>query len=116
LRETRIFQSVFAHANLSGADLTGAGFSEDSFFCADFSRAKFNKAGISSLGFICNNFTEATFKGAMLDSVHFDEAKLTKTDFREADFGVKDDIFGGDFRDCHFEETLMPDGSVRNNS
>jgi Pentapeptide repeats (8 copies) len=48
--------------------------------------------------------------------VDFDEAKLTRTDFREADFGVKDSVFGVEFRDCYFEETLMPDGSVRNNS
>ena len=116
LRETGFFQSVFEFANLSGADLTGAGLVETSFWCADFSRAKLNKARISSFSFISNNLTEATFKGARLHSVDFDGAKLTRTDFREADFGVKDDIFGVNFRHCYFKETLMPDGSVRNNS
>ncbi|WP_293128551.1 hypothetical protein [Microcoleus sp. bin38.metabat.b11b12b14.051] len=53
----------------------------------------------------------------MLHSIYLEKAKLTLTDFREADFEVKDDrVFGGDFRDCHFDETLMPDRSVRNNS
>lgn len=115
LRGTRFFQSVFEGANMSGADLTGAGLVESTFFWADLSKANLSNARISDLGFICTDLTDATFHEARLKSVHFDGAKLIRTDFRGADFGPENDrVFGVKFRDCRFEETLMPDGSVRN--
>jgi uncharacterized protein YjbI with pentapeptide repeats len=114
LRGTRFFQSVFEGANLSGADLTGAGLVESTFFWADLSRANLTNARISDLGFICTDLTEAIFNGARLKSVQFDGANLIRADFRRADFGPENDrVFGVKFRDCRFEETLMPDGSVR---
>lgn len=114
LRKTRFFQSVFSGANLSGADLTGAALVESRFFGANLSGANLNNARISDLGFVCTDLTEATFKGSRLESVRFEGAKLIQTDFRGAEFRAEDDsIFAVKFRDGHFEETLMPDGSVR---
>ncbi|MBW4494805.1 MAG: pentapeptide repeat-containing protein [Oscillatoria princeps RMCB-10] len=117
LRGTRFFQSVFNGANLSRADLTGAALVESGFFGANLSGANLNNARISSMGFVCTDLTEATFKGARLASVWFEEAKLLRTDFLGAEFSPE--TFRGSgvrFRDCHFEETLMPDGSVRSGS
>ncbi|WP_017720697.1 pentapeptide repeat-containing protein [Kamptonema formosum] len=114
LRVTRFFQSVFDRANLSGADLTGAALVESGFFGANLSGANLNNARISSMGFVCTDLTEATFKEARLASVWFEEAKLLRTDFLGAEFSPE--TFRGSgvrFRDCHFEGTLMPDGSVR---
>ncbi|MBW4494806.1 MAG: pentapeptide repeat-containing protein [Oscillatoria princeps RMCB-10] len=114
LRGTRFFQSVLDRANLSGADLTGAALVESQFFCANFSGVNLSNARISSIGFVRNDFTEATFQGARLQSVWFEKTKLLRTDFRGAEFSPE--TFRGSgvrFRDCHFEETLMPDGSVR---
>ncbi|MBN3874758.1 MAG: pentapeptide repeat-containing protein [Nostoc sp. JL33] len=115
MRGVRIFQSVFERANLSGADLAGASLVESDFYCADLSRVKLRNARIRSMGFVRTDLTEATFKRARLGSVSFEKAELSRTDFREAKF--RDDrVFGVNFRDCLFEETLMPDGSVRSDN
>jgi len=116
LQGTDFFESVFERVNLSGADLTGANLIASEFFCANLSRVKLNKVRIRRLGFTCTNLTEATFNGANLEDVSFEEARLIRTDFRGADFGSDDgSIFGVKFRDCSFEDTLMPDGSIRGN-
>lgn len=111
LRETGYFQSCFDRVNLSRTDLTGAELIESSFAGADLSQSKLRNATIAEIHFIGNNLTGAMFKKAQLGSVYFIKANLTKTNFEGAVFGK-----GVEFRDCHFEETIMPDGSIRNAS
>lgn len=116
LCETRFFRSVFEHTNFSGADLTGARLAWTDFFCADMIRVKLNNARISALGFVCTDFTDATFCGARFESVTFEKANLVRTDFRGADFCLEDEIASVKFRECRFEQTIMPDGSIRSDS
>lgn len=116
LCETRLFQSVFEMANFSGADLTGARLAWTDFFCADMSRVKLNGTRISGLGFVCTDFTDATFCGARLKYVTFEKAKLVRTDFRGADFCLENETARVKFRECRFEPTIMPDGSIRTDS
>ncbi len=114
LRGTRFFQSVFEQVNFSGADMTGARLVESSFFRANFSEVNFSKAILSDFGFICTDLRSAIFNKARLKSVRFAKANLSQADFREAEFWSETDrVFGVTFRDCHFEETLMPDSSIR---
>ncbi len=116
LCETRLFRSVFEHANFSGADLTGAGLAWTDFFCADMSRVNLNNTRIRALGFVCTDFTDATFCGAKFKYVTFENARLVRTDFRGADFCWEDEIASVKFRECRFEQTIMPDGSIRTDS
>lgn len=103
-------------ANFSGADLTGASLAWTDFFCADMSRVNLNNTRIRALGFVRTDFTDATFCGARLNYVTFEKAKLVRTDFRGADFCWEDEIASVKFRECRFEQTIMPDGSTRTDS
>ncbi len=110
---TQFWQSVFERANFNGADLSGASLCDSEFFCANLSRVNLSNARLKGLDFVRTNLTEATFNEASLKSVSFEKAKLIRTNFRFADFGPNNDsIFSVKFRDCRFEDTLMPDGSV----
>lgn len=116
LRETQFFQGVFEMTNFSGADLTESSMAWSDFFCADMSQVNLNNSRISALGFVCTDFTDATFCGARLNYVTFENAILVRTDFREADFCLGDEIASVKFRGCRFEQTIMPDGSIRTDS
>ena len=116
LCETRFFQSVFEMANFSGSDLTGSRLVVTDFFCADMSRVNLNNTRISGLGFVRTDFTDATLCGARFKYVTFEKAKLVRTDFRGADFWWEDEIASVKFRECRFEQTIMPDGSIRTDS
>ena len=116
LCETRFFRSVFEMANFSGPDLTGARLAWTDFFGTDMSRVKLNGTRISALGFVRTDFTDATFSGARLKYVTFEKAKLVRTDFRGADFCLEDESASVKFRECRFEQTIMPDGSIRTGS
>lgn len=117
MRGVRIFQSVFERTNLSGADLAGSWFGESDFYYANLSRVNLRNARIHDMCFVCTDLTEAIFKRARLKSVSFESAELIRTDFREAKFWSENErIFGVKFRNCRFEETLMPDGSMRSDA
>lgn len=114
LCEAGFFRSVFEMTDFSGANLTRASLSWTDFFCADMSRANLNDTRINALGFICIDFTDATFCGARLKYVTFEKAKLVRTDFRGADFCLEKESASVKFRECRFEQTIMPDGTIRN--
>ena len=72
-------------------------------------------AKISSASFCCN-LTDAIFHGAKFRHVSFEGAHLVRTDFRGADFCGEDEGARVKFIDCRFEDTIMPDGSIRSDS
>lgn len=80
------------------------------------SRANLSNTRIRALGFVHTDFTDATFSGAKLSSVTFENAWLIRTDFRGADFCLEKESARVKFRECRFEQTIMPDGSIRTDS
>jgi uncharacterized protein YjbI with pentapeptide repeats len=89
LRGARLGEAVLQAANLQGADLSDAVFGQTPLAKANLSHAKLRRA--------------------ILTETSFDEANLSYTDFTGAiDFEL------GRCKGAIFCETLMPDGTVRN--
>jgi uncharacterized protein YjbI with pentapeptide repeats len=109
LRGTRYWQdSTFDHANFSGSDMTGANFVSADFSGIDMSRVNLDNSKIRTTRFVCN-FIDSTIRNSRLEHVTFSRCKLIRTDFRGSEF-----VSRIEFRECSFEETIMPDGSIRN--
>ncbi len=110
LRGTRYWQdSTFDDANFSGSDMIGANFVSADFNCIDMSRVNLDNSKIRTTSFRGVRFIDATIRNSRLEEVTFYRCKLIRTDFRGSEFVSKIE-----FSECSFEETIMPDGSIRN--
>ena len=117
MRNTKFWQTEADSAIFREADLTGSSFSETSLFCSDMTEANLSNTIIKETTFCAAILTDAIFSGAKLKSVDFEEAILIRANFRNASFWSENiATFGVNFKGCHFENTIMPDGSIRNNN
>ena len=90
-RGSQLCQSKFRGANLAGADFSGA----------SLCKTKFGKADLSY----------CYFRGAFIEETEFSNANLSYADFRGA-VGIEMAYLDS----AIFCETIMPDGSVRNDN
>ena len=114
LRGLVLEQSNFEEANFSGADL-----SYTDLWRSDFSHANFSEANLSGaklyeaiISFI--DFSGANLSGADLDCTRFWDCNLTRCNFTYAKGIDRDVDMVKTFKSCSFQNTIMPDGSIRN--
>lgn len=90
-------------ANFRGAELAHVWFKEADLTCANFNGACLNKTKFQGA-----MLEGATFRGSFIEETSFDGADLTGADLTGAD-GIELAYLNGTI----FNETIMPDGSIR---
>ena len=92
--EENSLKITLAMAIKSGADFTGANFTDADFTGANFYRADFTGANFTDADFTDADFTDADFTGADFYRADFYRADFTGADFYRADLTViRDDIW-----------------------
>ena len=99
--------------NLSGANLSGAGLTSATFFRANLRGANLSKTRLYETHFDCADLSGVNFSNAKINGpVWFNEANLTQVDFTKIILDISWDEIS--FKEAYFENTIMPDGTVRN--
>ncbi len=95
--------------DMSFANFTGANFGESSSLRVNFEGANFTKAVFFQSGISESVVTEAIFREAKMEESGPGDGKLTRVDFTGAR------MFDLDIgrRKVIFDQTIMPDGSIR---
>ena len=105
--------------NLSGADLSFCDITEAGFDLAILIGANLSNTMLHQTGFDGSDLTGANFGGAILDETSFMRANLSNANL----MGVKPEpslmtnrlrLTGNGFEDAILCNTIMPDGSIRN--
>jgi uncharacterized protein YjbI with pentapeptide repeats len=110
LTESELGGVCMDDANLSRANLTGANLYRTHLHCADLSYA--NLSGVETYcGMIGANLTGAILRNANLEKSVMRNTNLTSADLTNAILGS---IEGVSWSGVRFDNTIMPDGSIRN--
>lgn len=110
---------IFERSNFEGANFSGANLSYTDLWRSDFSDANFSDANLSGANLhetvmACVNFSGANFSGAYLKEARFSHSNLAGCNFTYAK-GIDSDVdIVKTFKSCSFQNTIMPDGSIRN--
>jgi uncharacterized protein YjbI with pentapeptide repeats len=95
-------------SSLKGANFRGAQLAHVWFKGSDLTSADFNGASLNKTEFQGAKLEGATFRGAFIEETNFSGADLTGADLTGAD-GIDLAYLDGTI----FNETIMPDGSIR---
>lgn len=113
LNKAFLWRAGFDRGNLSGANLTEADLKEASFFNTNLRKANLSKTWLFETDFNSADLSGANFTNANIQgSVIFDKANLTQVDFTKVILDISWDEIS--FKETYFENTIMPDGTVRN--
>lgn len=96
----------FNGANLSRADLSGADLWRAELEGANLTDANLSRVNLQDIKLWNADFTRANLSGAKLIDAWLDGATLTETNFKDATDVIFENVF--------FENTIMPDGTIRN--
>ncbi|NEP47104.1 MAG: pentapeptide repeat-containing protein [Okeania sp. SIO2H7] len=111
LNKADLWRTCFHKANLSGANLTGANLQEVSFTYANLRKANLSDTKLIETYFGCADLSGANFTNTNIGGIDFSRANLTEVDFTKASIG--DTWNEKNFKNCFFQNTIMPDGSIR---
>ncbi|NES67804.1 MAG: pentapeptide repeat-containing protein [Okeania sp. SIO2D1] len=113
LNKAFLWRAGLDRANLSGANLAEADLQEATLFKANLRGANFSGTWLSQTRFDCANLSAANFTNAKIHRpIYFDQANLTQVDFTKVVLDISWDEIS--FKEAYFENTIMPDGTVRN--
>ncbi|GGA41940.1 pentapeptide repeat-containing protein [Okeania sp. KiyG1] len=113
LNKADLWRTGLNRANLSGANLSGADLQEATFVTANLKEANLSKTTLYETSFYCADLSGVNFSKAKINGpVWFNEANLTQVDFTKIILDISWDNI--DFREAYFENTIMPDGTIRN--
>ncbi|NEO54405.1 MAG: pentapeptide repeat-containing protein [Okeania sp. SIO3B5] len=113
LNKASLWCADLNRANLSGANLSGASLSGTTFITANLKGANLSKTKLYETSFNCADLSGVNFSDAKINGpVWFNEANLTQVDFTKVILDIGWDEIS--FKEAYFENTIMPDGSIRN--
>ena len=113
LNKGDLWRAGLDRANLSGANLSGACLTSATFCRANLRGANLSKTRLYETHFDCVDLSGVNFSNAKINGpVWFNEANLTQVDFTKVIFDIGWDEIS--FKEAYFENTIMPDGTVRN--
>ena len=113
LNKADLWRAGLDRANLSGANLSDTNLQEASFCKANLRGANLRGTWLSQTRFDCADLSEANFTNAKIHRpIYFNEANLTQVDFTKVILDISWDEIS--FKEAYFENTIMPDGTVRN--
>jgi uncharacterized protein YjbI with pentapeptide repeats len=100
-------------ANLSGANLSGASLTSATFWRANLTGANLSKTRLYETRFDRADLSGVNFSSAKIKGpVWFNKANLTQVDLTKVILDISWDEIS--FKEAYFENTIMPDGTVRN--
>lgn len=104
--DTSILDCEMGFTNFTRTNIAESGFERVNLEGANFTNAIFFQTGISKC-----KLTDTIFRGARLEESEPMDGRLTRVDFT----GARDLYFGSKTK-VIFDQTIMPDGSIRNNT
>lgn len=109
-------ETILDRANLSNANLSGAILWQSGFIEANLSNANLSEADLGMTAFQRANLSGANLSRARLDAARFNDANLTNADLSHAVLEyttfTRANLERVEFIRVHFENTIMPDGSI----
>ena len=113
LNKAFLWRANFTQANLSAANLSGSDLQEASFTYANLRETNLSSTYLCETCFPCADLSRANFTNAKIEGyINFSKANLTQVDFTKVILDISWDEIS--FKEAYFENTIMPDGSIRN--
>ena len=113
LQKAFLWRTGLDRVNLSGANLTEADLQEASLWRANLRGANLSKTILCETYFNCADLSDADVSNAWIYyPTSFSKANLTRVNF--AGVTLENGLDDIDFREAYFENTIMPDGTIRN--